>query len=91
MILERAYWGWSSYSLFERDLYPSAKLQVIRFFKGVALMIVGIILMIPGILRGKFALAQALLNLYRGAGTFAGLLGFQGDWQTKGNNKVISH
>jgi succinoglycan biosynthesis protein ExoM len=90
-ILERAYWGWSSYSLFERDLYPSTKLQLIRFFKGVALMIVGIILMIPAILRGKFALAQALLNLYRGAGTFAGLLGLQGDWQTPGNKKVISH
>ena len=87
-ILERAYWGWSSYSLLERDLYPSAKLQLMRFFKGIALMIIGIILMIPGVLRGKSALAQALLNLYRGAGTFAGLVGLQGDWQTKGNDNT---
>jgi succinoglycan biosynthesis protein ExoM len=82
-ILERGYWGWSSYSLFERDIYSSVKLQIMRFLKGIFLLFTGIILVIPGILRGKFALAQALLNLYRGVGTLAGLFGFQGDWQKK--------
>ena len=77
-LLKRAYWGWSARSLFERELYPSFKIQGMRFIKGCGLLTVGIISIPPAFLQGKCAVNSALLSIWRGAGTLSGLLGYMG-------------
>ena len=77
-LLERGYWGWSARSLFERELYPSFKIQGIRFVKGCGLVIIGLCSIPLAFLRGKSAMNGALLSIWRGAGTLSGLLGYMG-------------
>lgn len=79
-ILRRGYWGWSSYSLFEKEIYPSIKVQSLRLIKGFGLMVSGALSIPPALFQGRAKLASALLNVCRGLGTLSGLLGFQGDW-----------
>lgn len=79
-LLNRGYWGWSSYSLFEKEIYPSMKIQATRCLKGVGLIIFGLVSVLPAIFQGKHKIASALLNIYRGFGTLSGLLGLQGQW-----------
>jgi succinoglycan biosynthesis protein ExoM len=75
-ILRRGYSSWSIYSLLERELYPSLKVQGMRIVKGLGLIVSGALLSIPAIWKGQQALATALRSIYRGCGTMAGLLGF---------------
>lgn len=81
-LLERNFWGWSSFSLFEKELYPSFVIQSKRAIKGVALVGIGTATLLPAALMGKHKLYGACFNVARGAGTLAGLLGRQGDWQS---------
>jgi succinoglycan biosynthesis protein ExoM len=74
-ILRRAYRSWSTHSLLERELYPDLKVQSIRVLKGIALIVMGILLLIPALVQGQHAVVKALRSIYRGCGTIAGLLG----------------
>ncbi|MGF1568126.1 MAG: glycosyltransferase family 2 protein [Nodosilinea sp.] len=79
-LLERGFWGWSSYSLFEKELFPSFKGQVTRFLKGIVLIFAGMLASLPSLFLGRHRLYKAVLNIYRGVGTISGLAGIQGDW-----------
>jgi succinoglycan biosynthesis protein ExoM len=74
-ILRRAYRSWSTHSLLERELYPSFQVQSIRTFKGIGLIVIGILLIIPSLFQGKYAVVKALRFICRGCGTISGLLG----------------
>ncbi len=78
-ILTSGYRCWSTHSLLEKEIYPSRKIQITRVIKGVALIILGLIKVLLALLtfaiRGKHKLAESLLTIFRGTGTFAGLLG----------------
>jgi succinoglycan biosynthesis protein ExoM len=79
-LLERGFWGWSSYSLFERELFPSVKTQLLRLVKGCFLVLAGLLALIPGLFLGRHKLYWAVLTTYRGIGSLSGLVGIQGNW-----------
>ena len=80
-LLQRSYWGYSSYSLFEKEIYPSRKVQIIRAVKGVALLGQGMVTLLPAGFAGKHRFYGSCINVARGLGTLSGLLGLQGNWR----------
>lgn len=79
-LLDRNFYGWSSHSLLEKSFYPSLPTQSLRFAKGALLLSAGLAATPLSLLAGKLATARALILLYRGLGTLAGLFGTQGRW-----------
>ena len=73
-ILLRGYRTWSNYSSFEKEMYPSFYKQFIRMLKGLALIIIGILQLIPSLFLGKAAIVMSLLYVFRGMGTLGGLV-----------------
>ena len=80
-LLKRGFWAWSTHSMIERELYPSINRLFIRAVKGVGLIFIGGVSLIPSVLFGQRRLAEALIKIYKGLGTLSGLLGRQGSWQ----------
>jgi succinoglycan biosynthesis protein ExoM len=72
-ILLRGYYGWSVQSMCERELNPSV--LGIRAIKGISLIVKGLCLVAPSLFLGQHALVTALLNIYRGVGSLAGIAG----------------
>jgi glycosyltransferase involved in cell wall biosynthesis len=79
-LVQRNFWGWSSYSLFEKEIFASSKKIGIRAIKGVGLIGVGLIALPFSLTKGKSAMAKAIIDISRGLGTLSGLVGFQGQW-----------
>ncbi|MBO3459838.1 MAG: glycosyltransferase [Aetokthonos hydrillicola CCALA 1050] len=74
-ILLRGYRTWGTHSLCEREFEPLIKVQAIRVAKGSALILIGVLLLVPSFTFQKHIFVKALLRIYRGCGTFSGLLG----------------
>ncbi|MGF1591413.1 MAG: glycosyltransferase family 2 protein [Pleurocapsa sp.] len=74
-ILFRGYRTWSNHSSHEKELYPSFSIQSMRILKGLALIVIGILRLIPSLLIEKAAVVTSLLYISRGMGTIGGLLG----------------
>ncbi|MDJ0734023.1 MAG: glycosyltransferase family 2 protein [Nostocaceae cyanobacterium] len=74
-ILQRGYRSWSSHSLTERELYPSMPVQSMRIVKGIGLIVIGLLCLIPAAFTQYHRFVGALLYIFRGGGTLAGLLG----------------
>ncbi len=74
-ILERCRHTWSIGSLLEKELYPSFKMQFIRFLKGLALIMIGIARLPLSLVLGRQGIFESLMYIYKGIGTFVGLLG----------------
>ncbi|MDP8935368.1 MAG: glycosyltransferase [Cyanobacteriota bacterium] len=79
-LIKRSFWGWSSYSLFEKEIFSGTKRQIIRALKGSGLIGLGLLGLPFSLFQGKWAVAKSIINISRGLGTFAGLMGFQGQW-----------
>lgn len=75
-ILRRGYRASSRYSFIERELYPANVTLAMRIAKGVGLIAVGILTLLPALFVGKHATLRALLNTCRGVGTLAGFFGW---------------
>lgn len=72
--LLRSYRTWSNYSSFEKEMYPSFTKQFIRMLKGIALIVLGLLRLIPSLFLGKAAIVMALMYVSRGLGTLGGLV-----------------
>lgn len=88
-ILSSGYRAWSTYSLLEREFYPSLKTQSLRTIKGSVLIFLGFLQLLPAIIFGKHMLANSFLYICRGAGTFAGLLGINNYPIYKRSSEII--
>ena len=74
-ILFRGYREWSNHSFLEKELYPSVTIQLIRIIKGIGLIGISLLSLLPSLLLGKVAVVNSLLFIARGMGTLGGLLG----------------
>jgi glycosyltransferase involved in cell wall biosynthesis len=74
-ILQRGYSTYGIHSFVEKELYPSFAIQSIRCFKGIGLILIGFLKLLFALAMGKVAIVSALLAIYRGSGSLAGLAG----------------
>jgi len=73
-VLERYRHMWSIHSLVEKELDPSWKIKLMRIVKGLALIIIGIFRLPSTLIFGRQGLFSSLIYIYKGMGTFVGLL-----------------
>jgi glycosyltransferase involved in cell wall biosynthesis len=74
-ILQRGYSTYGIHSFVEKELYSSFGTQASRFFKATGLIVIGLLKLFPALVRGQQEIIAALLSIYRGSGSLAGLNG----------------
>jgi glycosyltransferase involved in cell wall biosynthesis len=79
-LLDRNYYGYSAHSLTEKKYFPSVLTQSLRVLKGIANILLGLCLLLPGLLLGRHRMTQSLIYIYRGFGSLSGLFNIQGAW-----------
>ncbi|HLP88554.1 MAG TPA: glycosyltransferase family 2 protein [Nostocaceae cyanobacterium] len=87
-VFQRSYRSGIIYSVCEREFESNFQRQIIRFIKGVVLIIWGSVLVIPYLLAKRHIFIWNLLKIARGTGTISGLLGVMKYHEYKQVHKV---
>lgn len=75
-IIKRHFRAGNTFALFQKKFMPLQG-KVLRLVKGLAMIGLGIILVIPSIFAGRVYLVRSIGNIARGTGTVLGILGFR--------------
>lgn len=88
-VVRRFFRNGTTHTIMDRLRDPSGKTTVDRALKGSARIVLGLVIMLAVVTRGRLALVQGLRHLAQGTGALVGLLGFSHD-EYRPKNGVVS-